>query len=115
MIIQYGTSSYVLAVSQGDDRLSPSAAPSLLTILIYIIAINNIEIARGKRRNNNASTQRIKLLITMDNSFLAAFSILITNRLIGHAYAIDKNDNMVIFLFIFSIAARSKYFTYLSL
>lgn len=39
-------------------------------------------------------------LITMDNSFFAAFSILITNRLIGHAYAIDKNDNMVIFLFV---------------
>ena len=38
----------------------------------------------------------------------------ITKRLIGHAYAIDKNDNMVIFLFIFSIAARSKHFTYLS-
>jgi hypothetical protein len=44
--------------------------------------------------------QRIKLLITMDNSFFATFSILITNRMIGHAYAIDKNDNMVIFLFV---------------
>jgi hypothetical protein len=43
----------------------------------------------------------------MDTSFFAAFSIsqykisnLITNRLIGHAYAIDKNDNMVIFLLV---------------
>jgi hypothetical protein len=50
----------------------------------------------------------------MDNSFFTTFSILITKRLIGHAYAIDKNDNMVIFLFVFRIAARSKHFTYLS-
>jgi hypothetical protein len=37
MIIQYGPSSYVLAVSQGDDRLSPSAEPNLLTIRIHIL------------------------------------------------------------------------------
>jgi hypothetical protein len=35
----------------------------------------------------------------MDNSLFSIFSILITNRLINHAYAIDKKYNMVIFFF----------------
>jgi hypothetical protein len=43
----------------------------------------------------------------MNNSLFAVFSILITNRLIGHPYAIDK---IIIWLFFFLYYSKIKTF-----
>jgi hypothetical protein len=61
---------------------------------------NEVATARGKRKNNNASTQRIKLF---DNNRQFSFLCILYSdykQTDWYTYAIDKNDNMVIFLFV---------------
>lgn len=48
MIIQYGPSSYVLAVSQGDDRVKSLRGAQSINYTDSYIAINNIGSSSGR-------------------------------------------------------------------